>query len=81
MILFQKLNAGQPPDVQTYVLAWIEESDVDLLVPISEASNAIKDLAASLSIKVSDAIAGMKKVKDNTYKKVNIMVYDLTEHM
>ena len=66
---------------KTYVLAWIEESDVDLLVPISEASNAIKDLAVSLSIKVSDAIAGMKKVKDNTYKKVTIMVYDLTEHM
>lgn len=66
---------------KTFVLAWIEESDVDLLVPISEASNTIKDLAASLSIKVTDAIAGMKKVKDNTYKKVTIMVYDLTGRM
>ena len=64
---------------KTFVLAWIEEADIDLLVPISEASNAIKNLAATLSIKVTDAIAGLKKVRDNTYKKVTIMVYDLTD--
>ncbi len=66
---------------KTFVLAWIEEADIDLLVPISEASNAIKNLGATLSIKVTDAIAGLKKVKDNTYKKVTIMVYDLTDRM
>ena len=64
---------------KTFVLAWIEESDIDLLVPISEASNAIKNIAATVSIKVTDAISGLKKLKDNTYKKVTIMVYDLTE--
>ena len=63
---------------KTFVLAWIAESDIDLLVPIQETANAIKNLAATLSIKVTDAIAGMKKVKDNTYDKVTIMVYNLT---
>ena len=66
---------------KTFVLAWIEESDIDLLVPIKESSNAIKNLAETLSIKVSDAISGLKKVKDNAYKKVTIVVYDLTEHI
>lgn len=66
---------------KTFALAWIEESDIDLLVPVSEASNAIKDLKASLSLKLTDAIAGIKTIKDNAYKRVTIMVYDLTEGM
>ncbi len=66
---------------KTFVLAWIEETDIDLLVPIKETSNAIKDLTASLSMKVTDAIASLKAVTDNTYKKVTIMVYDFTDRI
>ena len=63
---------------KTFVLAWVAESDIDLLVPVEETSSAIKGLAAKFSIKVTDAIAELKKVKDNTNNKVTIIVYDLT---
>lgn len=64
---------------KTIAIALIEESDIDLLVPVNKSASAIKDLAATLSIKVTDALAGMKAIKENAYKKVTIMVYDLTE--
>ena len=64
---------------KTYVLAWIDESDIDLLVPIQATSDAINNLAATISIKVTEAIAALKTVTDSTYEKVTIMVYDLTE--
>ena len=63
---------------KTFVLAWVAESDIDLLVPVKETSSAIKGLAAIFSIKVADAIDGLKKVKDDTNNKVTIFVYDLT---
>lgn len=60
------------------VLALIEESDVDLLVPIRATAGAIRDLTATLSVELADALAGLKKVTGETYDKVAVKVYDLT---
>jgi len=63
---------------KTYVLAWIEESDIDLLVPIRATAGAIKNLTATLSVELTDALAGVKKAAGETYDKVAVKVYDLT---
>ena len=62
---------------KTYVLALIDSADVDILVPVESTAEAIKDVAESASIKVKDAVSGMKNIGTKVAKNVTIKVYDL----
>lgn len=71
------LSAGYTKG-KTYVLAMIEQSGIDLLVPISEAAESIKGFKETVVVKVSEAIESFKNIGSNTAKNVQIKVYDLT---
>ena len=62
---------------KTYVLALIDSDDVDILVPVESTAEAIKDVAETASIKVKDAVSGMKNIGLKVAKNVTIKVYDL----
>ena len=62
---------------KTYVLALIDSSDVDILVPVESTAEAIKDAAVSASIKMKDAVSGLKNIGTKITKNVTIKVYNL----
>ena len=71
------LSAGYSKG-KTYVLAWIKQSGIDLLVPVSEAAESIKGFKETVVLKVSEAIESLKNIGSNTAKNVRIKVYDLS---
>ena len=71
------LSAGYSKG-KTYVLAWIEQSGVDLLVAVDEAAESIKGFKEIVEIKVSKAIESLKNFGSSTAKNVKLRVYDLT---
>lgn len=64
---------------KTYVVALIEHSKVDLLVPIEENATVISNMAETIKVKGNDAVAALKNIGKEAAKNVTIKMYDLTE--
>ena len=63
---------------KTYALAWIENTGVDLLLPVDSASESLKGVKETIKMKASDAIKSLKSISSKTTKGITIKVYDLT---
>ena len=62
---------------KTYALALIESADIDFLVPIEATADSVKGVAETASIKVKDAVSGMRMTGSKVAKNITIRVYDL----
>lgn len=63
---------------KTYALAMIENTDVDMLVPVKESASTLKKLAETASTSVSDALSALKNFGKKTTDEITIKLYDAT---
>lgn len=63
---------------KTYALAMIENSDVDLMVPVNESASTLKRLTETASTSVSDALSALKNFGKKTTDEITIKLYDAT---
>ena len=63
---------------KTYALAMIENSNVDLMVPVKASATALSGLKETVSIKASDALFALKNIGKKTADGITIKLYDFT---
>ena len=62
-----------------YILAKIDSAGVDMLVPIQASSELVKDKAAIITEKLSDALSTIKGIDISSIKDKTIRVIDFTD--